>query len=37
MNDTDGIIQEIIKLLPTASFAVLEFVFYFLLKWGNAV
>ena len=31
MNENNGIIQEIIKLLPLASFDVLEFIFYYLL------
>lgn len=31
MGKNQGIIDEIIKLLPTASFSALEFVFYYLL------
>ena len=34
--NNSGLIEEITKLLPAASFAVLEFVYYFLLKWGSA-
>ncbi len=32
MNDKTVLIEEIIKLLPSAPWAVLEFIFYFLIR-----
>jgi hypothetical protein len=33
--DNSGIIQEIEKMLPDSSLKALEFVYYYLLKWGK--
>jgi len=35
-NESQILIEEITKMLPAASFAVLEFVYSFLLRWGCA-
>lgn len=36
MYDKTPLIEEIVKLLPLASFATLEFIFYYLLSWKKA-